>query len=159
MESNERPPQIFRHLEAGFWPWILPNFHDQRAKIIKNHKIKNTPSILISFKIFKKLQKNQKSGNFVFSDDFRGRWAVRKGINHFLKNVYLRVTDGTRSGENHYFSWGDRVFLFLGTWKVHFYVFLTLMQFCFEKTLKKHWYSIKIINLFRIEGKIEGLKT
>ena len=33
------------------------------------------------------------------------------------------------------------------------------MQFCFEKTLKKHCYSIKIINLFRIEGKIEGLKN
>ena len=33
------------------------------------------------------------------------------------------------------------------------------MQFCFEKTLKKHQNSIKIAKCIQIEGKIEGLKN
>ena len=33
------------------------------------------------------------------------------------------------------------------------------MQFCFEKTLKKHQNSIKITKCIQIEGKIEGLKN
>ena len=73
MEDKKRPPQEMVGLVAGTGPWILADFVDQRAKFFKNRKIKNTPSILISFKIFKKHQKNQKSENFVFSDDFRGR--------------------------------------------------------------------------------------
>ena len=141
-------------LVAGTGPWILPDFLDQRAKFFKNRKIKNTPSILISFKMFKKVQKNSKSENCVFFDDFRGRWARRLGIYHFLKNVYLRVTNDTNSKKVRDFSWGDRVFLFVGTRKMHFYVFSTLMQFCFEKTLKKHWNPIKIMKCIRIEGKI-----
>ena len=154
MEDKKRPPQEMFGLLAGTGPWILPDFLDQRAKFFKNRKIKNTPSILISFKMFKKLQKIKKSENFVFSGDFRGRWARRLGIYHFLKNVYLRVTNDTNSKKVRDFSWGDRVFLFVGTWKTHVYVFSTLMQFCFEKTLKKHWNSIKNMKCIRIEGKI-----
>ena len=60
MENNKRPPQYLCHLAAGFGHRIWPDFHDQRPKIIKNHKIKNTPSILSSLKMFKKIQKIRK---------------------------------------------------------------------------------------------------
>ena len=159
MEDKKRPSQDFGGLVAGTRPWIFPDFLDQRAKFFKNHKIKNTPSILISSKLFKKLQKKQKSEILWFSDDFGGRWTVWFGKNHILNTIYLRVTDGTGTGNNHYFSWGDGVLLFLGTQKTHFYVFSTPMQFCFEKTLKKHQNSIKIAKCIQIEGKIEGLKN
>mgnify|MGYP004355973121 FL=1 len=154
MENSQRPPQKMLNLGTGSWSWNLPDFHGQRANIIKNHKVKNTPSILISFKMIQKLQKNQKSENFVFSGDFRGRWARRLGIYQFFQNAYLRVTDVTNTKKVRDFSWGDRVFLLVGTWKTHFCVFLTLMQFCFEKTLKKHRNSIKNMECVRIEGKI-----
>ena len=55
MEDKKRPPQEMLGLVAGTGPWILPDFLDQRAKFFKNRKIKNTPSILISFKMFKKV--------------------------------------------------------------------------------------------------------
>ena len=55
--------------------------------------MKNTPSILISFQID---QKASKSGNFVYFDDFRVSWTRRLGINHVLKNIYLRVTEGMK---------------------------------------------------------------
>ena len=60
MEDKKRPPQEMLGLLAGTGPWILPDFLDQRAKFFKNRKIKNTPSILISFKMLKKLQKIKK---------------------------------------------------------------------------------------------------
>ena len=124
MESNERPPQFLWHLAAGFGHRILPDFHDQRAKIIKNHKIKNTPSILISFKMIKKINnKNQKSGNLVFFDEFGDRWARRLGVNHFLKNSCLRVTDDTKSRKVRDFPWDDHRLLFGRTLKTHFLLF------------------------------------
>ena len=104
MEEKKRPPPILLHLVAGSGPWILPDFLDQRVKFFKNHKIKNTPSILISFKTIKKLQKNQKSENFVFCDDFRDSSARRLGINHFLKNIDLRVTNDMKTRKVHDFS-------------------------------------------------------
>ena len=130
---------------AGPGPWILPDFLDQRVKFFKNHKIKNTPSILISFKTIKKLQKNQKSENFVFCDDFRDSSARRLGINHFLKNIDLRVTNDMKTRKVHDFSWDDHGFLFLRTWKTHF-LFCSLLKFvtlyCFdsndEKTVKSN---------------------
>ena len=103
MESNERPPQFLGRLAAGFGHRILPDFHDQRAKIIKNHKIKNTPSILKRFKSIKKTQHFQKSRNFEYFDGFGGRSVRGLGVNHFLKNLYLRVTDGMKSENLHDF--------------------------------------------------------
>ena len=60
MEDKKRRPQEMVGLVAGTGPRILAESHDQRAKFFKNHKIKNTPSILISFKMLKKLQKIKK---------------------------------------------------------------------------------------------------
>ena len=60
MEDKKRPPQEMSGLVAGTGPRILADFLDQRAKFFKNRKIKNTPSILISFKMFKKIEKIEK---------------------------------------------------------------------------------------------------
>ena len=159
MEDKKRPSQDFGGLLAGIGLRDLPDFLDQRAKFFKNRKIKNTPSILISSKLFKKLPKKSKKWNFVVFWWFW--WPLNSVIwqESLFENIYLRVTDGTGTGNNHYFSWGDGVLLFLGTQKTHFYVFSTPMQFCFEKTLKKHQNSIKIAKCIQIGGKIEGLKN
>ena len=66
-------------------------------QIIKNPKIKNTPSILERFKSIKKSQYFPKSQNLGYFDDFGGRSVRGLGVNHFLKNLYLRVTDGMKS--------------------------------------------------------------
>ena len=123
MENNKRPPQDFGHLELWNRPWIWQDFRDRRAKFIKNHKIKNTPSILISFKMIKKNRKNPKSGNLVFFDEFGDRWARRLGVNHFLKNSCLRVTDDTKSRKVRDFPWDDHRLLFGRTLKTHFLLF------------------------------------
>ena len=73
MENKKRPVAKMRRSTSGFSSWIFPEFLDQGAKFFKNHKSKNTPSILISFKTIKNLQKIQKSEFFMFFDDFRGR--------------------------------------------------------------------------------------
>ena len=131
MENKKRPPPIMFGIVAGSWPWNLPDFHGQRAKIIKNHKIKNTPrsSTLISFKMIKKVQKNQKSGNFVFFDEFGDRWARGLGVNHVLKNVYLRVTSVTKLRNVCVFPWDNQRTLFGRTWKTQFLLFL-ISKFC-----------------------------
>ena len=91
MENKKRPPEYLMHLSARTRRWIWRDFHHRRAKIIKNHKIKNTPSILSLSKTNKKIPKNQKSGNFVFSDDFGDRPARRFGVNSFFRNLNYRV--------------------------------------------------------------------
>ena len=177
MESNERPPQFLCRLEAGFWPWILPDFHDQRAKIIKNHKIKNTPSILISFKMIKKIQKNQKSENLVVFEEFGDRWARRLGVNHFLKNSCLRVTDDTKSRKVRDFPWDDHRLLFGRTLKTHFLLF-SISKICIAilhwlqcwktrknskiKQIHPNWRQNKLVkccenrwNSFKMDGCIE----
>ena len=57
MEKEKRSPEKMAGLVAGPWSWNLPDFHHQRPKIIKNHKIKNTPSILSLPQTNKKIQK------------------------------------------------------------------------------------------------------
>ena len=82
----------------------LRDFQDQRVKIYKNRKIKNCLLGMFSSRVIKKDQNFQKSGNFVFFDDFRVRWARALGINHFLKIVYLRVGYVLKTGIIHDFS-------------------------------------------------------
>ena len=60
------------------------DFQDQRVKIYKNRKIKNCLLGMFSSRVIKKKQHFQKSGNFVFLDDFRVRQARGLGINNFL---------------------------------------------------------------------------
>ena len=60
------------------------DFQDQRVKIYKNRKIKNCLLDMFSSRVTKKMQKIQKSGNFVFLDDFRVRQARALGINNCL---------------------------------------------------------------------------
>ena len=80
------------------------DFQDQRAKIYKNRKIKNCLLGMFFSRVIKKNQNFQKSGNFVFLDDFRVRQARALGINHFLKIVYLRVGYALKNGIIHDFS-------------------------------------------------------
>ena len=124
MEGNERPPQEMSHLMLGIWPLILADLRDRRAKFIKIHKIKNTPSILISFKMIQKKQKNQKSGNFVFFYEFGVGWARGFRVLHVFKKCYLRVTDVTKSRKVHDFPWDDNGLLFGRRRKTHFLLFL-----------------------------------
>ena len=56
------------------------DFQDQRAKIYKNRKIKNCLLGMFSSRVIKKDQHFQKSGNFVFLDDFRVRQARALGF-------------------------------------------------------------------------------
>ena len=51
----------------------FPDFQDQRVKILKNRKMKNTLGLVILSRVIKKIPNFQKSGNFVFLDDFRVR--------------------------------------------------------------------------------------
>ena len=148
------------HPRKWFVSWPGPDHGFWQNPMIRepnSSKIAKLKTLLASWfrsKCSKNFQKIKKSAILGFFDDFRGRWARRLGIYHFLKNVHLRVTNDANSKKVRDFSWGDRVFLFVGTWKTHFYVFSTLMQFCFEKTLTKHWNSIKNMKCIRIEGKI-----
>ena len=50
------------------------------------------------------MQNFQKSGNFVFLDDFRVRQARALGINSFFDIVYLRAGDAAKTGNIHDFS-------------------------------------------------------
>ena len=50
------------------------------------------------------MQNFQKSGNFVFLDDFRVRQARGLGINNFFDIVYLRAGDAAKTGNIHDFS-------------------------------------------------------
>ena len=124
------------NLVAGSGPWIFPNFLGPGANFLKNHKIKNTRSSLIWSKAIKKIQKNQKKWDFLFFDDFRGRWTRRLGINHFVKKVYLRLQDDTKSLKVPTFSWDDHRFLFLRTWKTHFSFFSFQCNFALKKMFK-----------------------
>ena len=90
---------------------------DRWSKIIKNPKIKNTPSILKRFKSIKKSQNFPKSKIFRYFGDFGGRSVRGLGVNQFLKNLYLRVTDGMKSENLHDFLWDDHGLLFLTTRK------------------------------------------
>ena len=54
MEDVKRPPSTLLHLLAGSGPWISPDLLDQRAKILKNRKMKNTLGILILSRVIKK---------------------------------------------------------------------------------------------------------
>ena len=63
----------------------------RRAKIIKNHKIKNTPSILSSLKMSQKIQKNEKNENFVIFYDFGDRSTRGFTGIQFLKKINSRV--------------------------------------------------------------------
>ena len=128
---------------------------DRWSKIIKNSKIKNTPSILETFKSIKKSQ------NFPKSQNFGGRSVRGLGVNHFLKNLYLRVTDGMKSENLHDFLWDDHGLLFLTTRKKN-KIKKNFQNFCHailywkqsEKTLKKQ----KFPKFDKIKGKINGQK-
>ena len=80
------------------------DFQDQRVKIYKNRKIKNCLLGMFSFRVIKKKQNFQKSGNFLFLDDFRVRQARAFGINNFFDIVYLRAGDVAKTGNIHDFS-------------------------------------------------------
>ena len=82
----------------------FPDFQDQRVKIYKNRKIKNCLFGMFSSRVIKKKQNFQKSGNFVFLDDFRVRQARALGINNFFDIVYLRAGDAAKTGNIHDFS-------------------------------------------------------
>ena len=134
---------------------------DRWSKIIKNSKIKNTPSILETFKSIKKSQNFPKSQNFGYFDDFGGRSVRGLGVNHFLKNLYLRVTDGMKSENLHDFLWDDHGLLFLTTrkkqnWKKTFKI--SVMQFCIENNQKKTLKKQKFPKFDKIKGKINGQK-
>ena len=121
----------------------FPDFQDQRVKIYKNHKIENCLFGMFSSKVIKKIQNFQKSGNFVFLDDFRVRQARGLGINNFFDIVYLRAGDAAKTGNIHDFSWDDHRILLGRTWKNTF-LFFSLLKFVTrycsnssdEKTLK-----------------------
>ena len=51
----------------------FPDFQDQRVKIYKNRKMKNTVGFLKMSRVMKKKQNFAKSGNFVSLDDFHVR--------------------------------------------------------------------------------------
>ena len=51
----------------------FPDFQDQRVKIYKNRKMKNTVGFLKMSRVIKKTQHFQKTENFVSLDDFRVR--------------------------------------------------------------------------------------
>ena len=50
------------------------------------------------------MQNFQKSGNFVFLDDFRVRQARALGLNNVFAIVYLRAGDAAKTGNIHDFS-------------------------------------------------------
>ena len=82
----------------------FPDFQDLRVKILKNRKMKNTLGLVILSRVIKKIPNFQKSGNFVFLDDFRVRQARALGINNFFDIVYLRAGDAAKTGNIHDFS-------------------------------------------------------
>ena len=51
----------------------FPDFQDQRVKIYKNRKMKNTVGFLKMSRVIKKTPTFAKCGNFVSLDDFRVR--------------------------------------------------------------------------------------
>ena len=59
---------------------------------------------MFSSRVIKKKQNFQKSGIFVFFDDFRVRQARALGINNFFGIVYLRAGDVAKTGNIHDFS-------------------------------------------------------
>ena len=73
MESKKRPADYMLQIVARKWPWISPDFLDQRAKSLENRKMKNTLLPLMLSRVIKKIQNFQKSENFVLLDDFRVR--------------------------------------------------------------------------------------
>ena len=140
MEKEKRPPEKMVGLLAGPWSWNLPDFHHQRPKIIKNHKIKNTPSILSLIKVSKKSKKIKKVKFFRFlmilATDQRGDlvWIrfLETLINEWKMTWVWKNNTIFRETTIYSYSWEHRKHVFLFFW--------LQCNFAF----KKHWKNPEI---------------